>query len=99
LPGGLQWHKDAKRRATARATHSRYDRPPPAHALPEPVYQFELPCGLILGLVRVGGAVRYGRYDRSSKAWRLTMSDWMREEIDFELDRLDRERAEAEEQP
>jgi hypothetical protein len=41
---------------------------------------------------------RYARYDRTAARWRLTrLSPWMREEIDFELDRLEREAAEREE--
>jgi hypothetical protein len=63
------------------------------------MHQFDLECGLRLGLVLVEGEerARYARYDRTAARWRLALSPWMREELDFELDRLEREAAEREE--
>jgi hypothetical protein len=62
-------------------------------------HQFDLECGLRLGLVRLEGEERdhYARYDRTAARWRLDLSPWMVDELDFELDRLDREAAEREE--
>jgi hypothetical protein len=99
MPGGMNWDRAARGERIRRVREElAFDRTrPPDYELPVPVYQFDLDCGLRLGLVRVGGEVRYGRYDRTAGKWRTRLSPWMREEIDFEMDRLEREAAEREE--
>lgn len=99
MPSGMRWDLDARRQQMRRVNEElAFDRTRPSeYEIPVPVHQFDLDCGLRLGLVRVGGEVRYGRYDRTAGKWRTRLSPWMREEIDFELDRLEREAAEREE--